>query len=152
MSLSALVLLSGVASRIPTGALYGWLGAHLIGPTLGKVCFCLADYPGWFVKMTTQFEIRLKRPNKVYRQGVSRSLSSCFSYFHGIFPPQDDLTGVVSFDCKHESRHEGITLTVDGSVKMQLSSKNVGIIDAFYNSVKVSLPISRPNRYIFYSS
>ncbi|XP_074597553.1 vacuolar protein sorting-associated protein 26C [Brevipalpus obovatus] len=67
--------------------------------------------------MATQFEIKLKRSNKIYHQG-------------------ENLTGMVSFDCKHESRHEGISLTVDGSVKMQLSSKNVGIMDAFYNSVK----------------
>lgn len=41
------------------------------------------------------------------------------------------------FDSKAESRHEGITLTVEGFVNMQLSSKNVGIFEAFYNSVKV---------------
>lgn len=52
---------------------------------------------------------------------------------------KDDLTGIIVFDCKNESRHEGITLSVDGCVNMQLSSKNVGIFEAFYNSVKVSI-------------
>ncbi|XP_015786712.1 Down syndrome critical region protein 3 [Tetranychus urticae] len=67
--------------------------------------------------MTTNFDIKLKRSNKIFHQG-------------------ENLTGVISFDCKNESRHEGIALTVEGLVKMQYSSKNVGIIDAFYNSVK----------------
>ncbi|XP_054160872.1 vacuolar protein sorting-associated protein 26C-like [Oppia nitens] len=62
-------------------------------------------------------DIRLKKVNKVYFDG-------------------DELSGVVVFECKSECRHEGIVLSVDGSVNMQLSSKNVGIFEAFYNSVK----------------
>lgn len=34
-------------------------------------------------------------------------------------------------------KHDGIFLTMEGSVNLQLSSKNVGIFEAFYNSVKV---------------
>ena len=46
---------------------------------------------------------------------------------------------MIVFDSKTEARHEGITLTVEGTVNMQLSSKNVGIFEAFYNSVKVRM-------------
>ncbi len=49
------------------------------------------------------------------------------------------MTGVIVFECKSESRHEGIVLSVEATVNMQLSSKNVGIFEAFYNSVKVRL-------------
>lgn len=34
-------------------------------------------------------------------------------------------------------RHEGLSLTMEGSVNLQLSSKNVGIFEAFSNSIKV---------------
>ncbi|RWS20406.1 Down syndrome critical region protein 3-like protein, partial [Leptotrombidium deliense] len=67
--------------------------------------------------MSAQLDIRLKRVTKIYSEG-------------------DDLTGLIVFDCKTESRHEGITLSVEGIVNMQLSSKNVGIFEAFYNSAK----------------
>lgn len=33
-------------------------------------------------------------------------------------------------------KHDGITLTIEGTVNLQLSPKNVGIFEAFYNSVK----------------
>lgn len=92
--------------------------------------------------MAASLDIRLKRANKIYKEGVrvlSRKtrLSGTNVKAH-MFNLQEDLCGVVVFDCKTESRHEGITLTVEGFVNMQLSSKNVGIFEAFYNSVKVS--------------
>lgn len=34
-------------------------------------------------------------------------------------------------------KHNGITLTVDGSVQLHLSGKSVGVFEAFYNSTKV---------------
>lgn len=34
-------------------------------------------------------------------------------------------------------QHQGITLTVDGAVTLQLSAKSVGLFEAFYNSLKV---------------
>jgi len=55
---------------------------------------------------------------------------------------QDDLAGVIVFECKSEARHEGISLSVEGTVNMQLSSENVGIFEAFYNSVKVIFILS----------
>ncbi|CAG2163840.1 unnamed protein product [Oppiella nova] len=62
-------------------------------------------------------DIRLKRVNKIYSEG-------------------DDLSGVVVFESRSEAKHEGIVLSIEGTVNMQLSSKNVGIFEAFYNSVK----------------
>ena len=49
------------------------------------------------------------------------------------------MVGSLIFDCRQESKYEGITLTVSGTVNMQLSSKNIGIFDAFHNSVKVAV-------------
>lgn len=41
-------------------------------------------------------------------------------------------------DSKSEVKHEGISLSMEGNVTMQLSPKNVGILEAFYNSAKVN--------------
>ena len=38
---------------------------------------------------------------------------------------------------KGECQHQGISLTVDGIVNLQLSAKSVGVFEAFYNSLKV---------------
>ena len=38
---------------------------------------------------------------------------------------------------KGECQHQGISLTVDGVVNLQLSAKSVGVFEAFYNSLKV---------------
>lgn len=52
---------------------------------------------------------------------------------------QDNLTGILVISSNNDFKHEGITLTADGSVNLQVSSKNVGILEAFYNSIKVIL-------------
>jgi hypothetical protein len=65
----------------------------------------------------TTLDIELGRVSKVYREN-------------------EDVTGRVIFESKTESKHEGITLSVEGIVNMQMSSKNVGLLDAFYGSVK----------------
>lgn len=65
----------------------------------------------------TTLDIVLGRVSKVYREN-------------------EDVTGRVIFDSKSESKHEGITLSVEGIVNMQMSSKNVGLLDAFYGTVK----------------
>ncbi|KAI1296876.1 hypothetical protein HDE_05219 [Halotydeus destructor] len=67
--------------------------------------------------MSASLDIRLKRTNKIYHEG-------------------EILTGVIVFDCKSESRHEGIILAVEGNVNMQLSSKNSGLFDNVYNVTK----------------
>lgn len=49
-----------------------------------------------------------------------------------------------------EFKHDGITLTMEGVVNLQLSSKNVGIFEAFYNTVKVVLsPYNALLAYLF---
>lgn len=54
-------------------------------------------------------------------------------------------------------KHDGIFLTMEGSVNLQLSSKNVGIFEAFYNSVKVSMfaysnELNKLYKTVYYSS
>ncbi|PKK32659.1 Down syndrome critical region 3 [Columba livia] len=46
------------------------------------------------------------------------------------------LSGVVVITSKDTVQHQGISLTMEGSVNLQLSSKSVGVFEAFYNSVK----------------
>jgi len=77
--------------------------------------------------------IKLKRANKVYHEG-------------------DNVSGIITIDSKTDLRHDGILLIIEGSVNLQLSSKNVGIFDAFYNSVKPmtlvlsSIEVSKPGK------
>jgi len=67
--------------------------------------------------MGTTLDIRLKKVSKIYHEG-------------------ENVTGFVVIQSKNEVRHDGISLSIEGSVVLQLSSKNVGIFEAFYNSVK----------------
>ena len=61
----------------------------------------------------------------------SNACNHSFLYF------QDTLAGVVVVSSKSDVQHQGITLVMDGSVNLQLSSKSVGLFEAFYNSLKV---------------
>ncbi|MEE6467834.1 hypothetical protein FKM82_008084 [Ascaphus truei] len=67
--------------------------------------------------MGTALDIKIKRANKVYREG-------------------EILSGVVVIMSKDTVQHQGIILTMEGSVNLQLSAKSVGVFEAFYNSVK----------------
>lgn len=49
------------------------------------------------------------------------------------------LSGVVVVSGKDSAQHQGVTLTVEGTVNLQLSAKSVGVFEAFYNSVKVRM-------------
>lgn len=49
------------------------------------------------------------------------------------------MTGFVIIDTRTEVVHQGLTLTMDGAVNMQLSSKSVGLFEAFYQSAKVRI-------------
>lgn len=62
-------------------------------------------------------DIRLKRQSKIYHEG-------------------DTVTGVVIVQSKEHLQHQGILLTVEGTVSVSLSSKNAGRFEAMYNSVK----------------
>ncbi|XP_078512984.1 vacuolar protein sorting-associated protein 26C isoform X4 [Lissotriton helveticus] len=67
--------------------------------------------------MGTVLDIKIKRANKVYHEG-------------------EILSGVVVIMSKDTVQHQGISLTMEGSVNLQLSAKSVGVFEAFYNSVK----------------
>uniref|UniRef100_A0A8C5DUD3 Vacuolar protein sorting-associated protein 26C n=1 Tax=Gouania willdenowi TaxID=441366 RepID=A0A8C5DUD3_GOUWI len=67
--------------------------------------------------MSVTLDIRLKRANKVYHEGEA-------------------VAGVIVLMCKEALQHHGISLNMEGSVNLQLSSKSVGVFEAFYNSVK----------------
>ncbi|GAB6027117.1 Down syndrome critical region protein 3 [Chamberlinius hualienensis] len=83
--------------------------------------------------MSVTLDIRLKKVNKVYHEG-------------------DNVTGVLLISSKNDIKHDGITLSMEGAVVLQLSSKNVGIFEAFYNSVKpiqllnYHLEVSKPGK------
>jgi len=62
-------------------------------------------------------DIRLNRHSKVYHE-------------------QEPIRGVVVISSKTDLKHDGVVLSMDGHVNLQLSSKTVGIFEAFYQSVK----------------
>ena len=62
-------------------------------------------------------EIKLKRANKVYREG-------------------EVIKGTMVVTSKGELSHTGISLSMEGTVSLQLSAKSVGVFEAFYNSLK----------------
>lgn len=62
-------------------------------------------------------DVRLKKASKVYREG-------------------ELIRGVVVVTSKGEISHNGLSLTLEGSVNLQLSAKSVGVFEAFYNSLK----------------
>eukprot|EP01097_Dermamoeba_algensis_P011115 TRINITY_DN8483_c0_g1_i1.p1 TRINITY_DN8483_c0_g1~~TRINITY_DN8483_c0_g1_i1.p1 ORF type:complete len:302 (-),score=62.62 TRINITY_DN8483_c0_g1_i1:236-1141(-) len=78
-------------------------------------------------------DIKLKKSDKTYRQG-------------------DLVSGTVCVTSKGSLSHNGITLLMEGNVTLQMSGKNVGVFDAFYNSLKpiqlvnVSLEIAKPGK------
>lgn len=55
-----------------------------------------------------------------------------------MFCAQETVSGVIVLVCKEAVQHHGIFLGMEGLVNLQLSSKSVGVFEAFYNSVKVS--------------
>ncbi|XP_057176736.1 vacuolar protein sorting-associated protein 26C isoform X2 [Triplophysa rosa] len=67
--------------------------------------------------MSVSLDLRLKRANKVYHEG-------------------ELLSGVVVISSRDVLQHQGISLSMEGLVNLQLSSKSVGVFEAFYNSVK----------------
>ncbi|XP_055470893.1 vacuolar protein sorting-associated protein 26C isoform X1 [Psammomys obesus] len=67
--------------------------------------------------MGTSLDIKIKRANKVYHAG-------------------EMLSGLVVISSKDSVQHQGVSLTMEGTVNLQLSAKSVGVFEAFYNSVK----------------
>lgn len=66
--------------------------------------------------MSVSMDIRLKKANKTYHDG-------------------DVLQGTVVINATSETKVDGISITCDGFVSMQISNKPNGVFDAFYNSV-----------------
>ncbi|KAL5019852.1 hypothetical protein ScPMuIL_002744 [Solemya velum] len=88
-------------------------------------------------KEGTTLDIRLKKINKIYREG-------------------DIVAGVVVIEThgvSGEVQHQGVTLTMEGLVTLQLSAKSVGLFEAFYNSLKPitlvnnSLEVAKPGKF-----
>lgn len=61
-------------------------------------------------------EIRLKRINKTYQE-------------------EEVLQGSVIVNSSAETKVDGLVLSCEGSVAMQISNKSSGVFDAFYNTV-----------------
>lgn len=65
---------------------------------------------------------------------------------------QDIVKGVIVVHSRGELPHNGITLSMEGVVNLQLSAKSVGVFEAFYNSLKpiqlvnYSLEIAKPGK------
>ncbi|CAG9571455.1 unnamed protein product [Danaus chrysippus] len=67
--------------------------------------------------MSANLTINLKRASKVYYEG-------------------ETVAGVVVVDTNADLRHEGLSLTMEGCVNLQLNTKSAGIFDAFSNTIK----------------
>ncbi|XP_014224137.1 Down syndrome critical region protein 3 homolog [Trichogramma pretiosum] len=67
--------------------------------------------------MSINLDIKLKRASKIYREG-------------------ENVSGFILLQTNSDVKHDGIYLTMEGLVNLQLSSKTVGIFEALTNSVK----------------
>lgn len=70
------------------------------------------------------------------------SLLCLFIYLFLVFL-KEVVSGVIVMMCKEAMQHHGIFLSMEGLVNLQLSSKSVGVFEAFYNSVKVKESVRR---------
>ena len=48
------------------------------------------------------------------------------------------MSGMVVVDSRSDTRHDGITLAIDGLVSIQLSAKSAGLLESIVSSSKVS--------------
>ena len=96
--------------------------------------------------MTCSIDIRLKRTSKEFAEGVNikmsylkakkRHKSKRIKFFKTIL--KDIIAGDIIINSSTPAVHSGIYLTLDGMVNINLSTKNVGVFEAFYNSAKVT--------------
>lgn len=110
------------------------------------------------VVMAIILDIILKRSNKLYHEGVSNNDYYEHSFKHNSLECrvvivivgyvfkfdrviQDTLSGIICIESPTDVKHEGVLMTIEGTVDLQISTQNVGAFDAFYNSVKVYLLI-----------
>lgn len=83
-------------------------------------------------------DIRLKRASKEYSEGVSYLFQKKI-YLNKIEIFKDVISGDVIITSLNNQaiQHNGIVLTLEGNVNINLSTKSVGLFEAFYNSAKV---------------
>lgn len=108
--------------------------------------------------MVIILDIVLKRSNKLYHEGVSNNDYYEHSFKHNSLISQvvifivryvfefdliiqDTISGIICIESPTDVKHEGVLMTIEGTVDLQISTQNVGAFDAFYNSVKVYLLI-----------
>lgn len=77
--------------------------------------------------MSVALDIRLRKANKTYTEG-------------------DIMKGSIVINSSSETKIDGLAVSVDGFVAMQMSNKNTGVFDAFYNSV--NKPITLLNQTV----
>lgn len=53
----------------------------------------------------------------------------------------DIIKGVVVINANSDIKHDGLVLTAEGHVAMQVSQKNTGVFEAFYNSVNKPITV-----------
>eukprot|EP01121_Diplochlamys_sp_Union-15-3_P015908 TRINITY_DN5324_c0_g1_i1.p1 TRINITY_DN5324_c0_g1~~TRINITY_DN5324_c0_g1_i1.p1 ORF type:complete len:307 (-),score=47.86 TRINITY_DN5324_c0_g1_i1:62-982(-) len=53
-----------------------------------------------------------------------------------VYQPGESVKGVVVVTSKGNSSHNGLSISMNGQVSLQLSAKSVGLFEAFYNSLK----------------
>lgn len=83
---------------------------------------------------------------QAFIQGVCRRSTKPDSFFLKIrinfnsfylLLSKDIIAGDIIINSSSPAVHSGIYLTLDGMVNINLSTKNVGVFEAFYNSAKV---------------
>lgn len=67
--------------------------------------------------MSVTAEIKLNKANKIYVEN-------------------EVVKGTIEIYSPNESRHEGISITIEGTVNLQLGNKSVGLFDTFSSSIK----------------
>ena len=98
--------------------------------------------------MSSSIDIRLNRQNKTYEETV-RFRHFQFYFDHFRFISKDIIQGTVIISTSSSFKHNGISLTIDGSVQLHLSGKSVGVFEAFYNSTKVCDDVHRKTFFTF---
>lgn len=62
------------------------------------------------------------------------------------------MSGLLQIHCPTDTKHDGIVVTVCGTVNLQLGTKSVGILEAFTNSVRpiqllnTEIPVAGPGK------
>lgn len=76
--------------------------------------------------MSVSLEIRLRKQNKTYQEG-------------------DLVKGSVVINSSSETKIDGLSISAEGFVAMQISNKNQGVFDAFYNTVNKPITLLNQN-------